>query len=165
MIIDNVKSYLIGILFVSLLLLVCVGIDYADNITVSNMDNVSDDVNLTNTTLIGDTHYVLDDNQGIAQVQNGGKILVEKPKYALITVVGYPTCYTCWKSMKYMKMKRTYINYCPNCRRYGVLRDNPKKVADGEITCSRCDCDFCVCCGRDKVGSCGRHNWNILRKY
>jgi len=121
---------------------------------------------LDNVTFINDS-YILPEGSG--EAKSDGKIYtvkktVKKSEKPIITVYGYPTCYTCWRIEKYRKVKRSYINYCPNCKKYNTLHNNPKKVKDGEITCSKCDCDFCDCCGRDKVGSGGRHNWNILKK-
>ena len=76
-----------------------------------------------------------------------------------ITVNQYPTC-GCCKSQSdyqgYKKYTKTWKNYCPHCKKSGTLADNPKGVADGEITCSQskggCDADYCGFCGGDKGG-------------
>lgn len=78
-----------------------------------------------------------------------------------ITVTGYPTTsgstggnspYT------YKKYTKTWANFCPICNRTGTLADNPKGVADGEITCSKakggCDSDWDSVTGRSKAGKC-----------
>ena len=43
-----------------------------------------------------------------------------------------------------------WLNYCPNCGRYGTLLNNPKHQYEGELTCSHCDSDYCGHCGREK---------------
>lgn len=78
-----------------------------------------------------------------------------------ITVTGYPTTsgstggnspYT------YKKYTKTWANFCPICNRTGTLADNPKGVADSEITCSKakggCDSDWDSVTGRSKAGKC-----------
>ena len=75
-----------------------------------------------------------------------------------ITVTGYPTTsgstggnspYT------YKKYTKTWANFCPICNRTGTLADNPKGVADSEITCSKakggCDSDWDSVTGRSKA--------------
>ena len=174
MVIKGLENKIVkGIILVLLLLSVCVSIDYAEEDTITNVNDTSGLSVLSdkNVTFVNGSYYVLPEDSGIAK--SDGKVYSDKlvkekvsdaKKKPTITVYGYPTCYTCWKTQRYRCVKRTYINYCPNCRRYGTLRNNPKGVRDGEITCRRCDCDFCDFCGRDKVGSSGRHNWNILVK-
>lgn len=48
---------------------------------------------------------------------------------------------------------RTWINYCPQCHRFGVLTKNPKGVHEKELTCSHCDCDYCGVTGYIKDGT------------
>ena len=87
-----------------------------------------------------------------------------------ITAEGYPTCGCCGGKNPYKPVKRTYKNYCPNCKRTGTLvagtlGNSVKGVVDGEITCGNtgpavkskgnikgCDADYCVFCGGDKAG-------------
>jgi hypothetical protein len=44
----------------------------------------------------------------------------------------------------------SFLNYCPKCHKYGVLKWNPKGVAEGEWTCS-CGADYCAACGKIKI--------------
>lgn len=83
-----------------------------------------------------------------------------KPKVSTITMTGKPSCRSCCRRAYKWHIK-TYKNYCPNCKRTNVLRKNPKGVPEKELTCSRCDCDYCVVCGHDKSGG-RRHYYNIL---
>jgi hypothetical protein len=46
-----------------------------------------------------------------------------------------------------------FKNYCPCCKKYGVLTFNPKGVAEGEWTCSHCDADYCAADGKEKIYS------------
>lgn len=78
-----------------------------------------------------------------------------------ITFVGKPSCRSCCHQ-SYTWRKRTYINHCPNCKHYGTLRINPKRVPERELTCSRCSSDFCIC-GHDKTSG-KRHYNSILKK-
>ena len=172
----NIQDKLIiWIVILLILISICISIDYADNSTINNINDSMMEINDSNIIVINDTSYLKDnDKANIIEMKSSDKIYTTKTKkkkttkktkkYPTITVTGYPTCYTCWRNVRYHKVKTTYINYCPNCKKYGTLRNNPKHVSDGEITCSKCDCDFCCYCGRDKVGSGGRHNWNILKK-
>ncbi len=73
----------------------------------------------------------------------------------VITVNMMPSC-GCCAGTPYKRYTKTWENYCPNCKRHGTLRDNPKGVYEGEITCSMkaggCDADYCGYCGGDKWG-------------
>ena len=50
---------------------------------------------------------------------------------------------------KYVKTTKTWKNECPFCG--GKLAFNPKKTAEGELTCKKCDADFCCVSGKDKA--------------
>ena len=49
----------------------------------------------------------------------------------------------------YKLVKKTWKNVCPFCK--GKLKFNPKKTEEGELTCSKCDADFCCVSGQDKA--------------
>lgn len=49
----------------------------------------------------------------------------------------------------YKLTKKTWKNVCPFCK--GKLKFNPKKTAEGELTCEKCDADFCCVSGDDKA--------------
>ena len=134
------KDLICGILIVFLLLCICVTVDYADENITANATVLND----TNCTLVNGTHYSLCDDSGIAKVH---KVVVEKPKYPLISMWAKPSC-GC--NYRYTWHYRTFINYCPNCHHYGTLRKNPKGVPEREYTCKRCSSDFCGCCGKEK---------------
>ena len=82
------------------------------------------------------------------------KTVTEKVKRTdVITAWGYNTCACCgYPKNPYKKVRKTYLNKCPRCGKTMVLKDNPKKCKDGEITCSACGADFCINCGGDKQG-------------
>jgi hypothetical protein len=46
----------------------------------------------------------------------------------------------------------TFVNYCPACKKYGTLKYS-KPCAEGQWTCSACDCDYCMQDGKEKVYS------------
>ena len=140
MIIDNIKALLLSIIFVLLLLSVCAGVDYADEITVNQT------MNDTNCTLVNDTHYsheIIHEN-GVARIH---KVVVEKPKYPLISMWAKPSVRS---KYAYRWYKRTFINYCPHCHHYGVLLKNPKGVPEREYTCRHCGADYCAVTGKEK---------------
>ena len=139
-IIDNIKALLLSIIFVLLLLSVCAGVDYADEITINQT------MNDTNCTLVNDTHYsheIIHEN-GVARIH---KVVVEKPKYPLISMWAKPSVRS---GYAYRWYKKTFINYCPHCHHYGVLLKNPKGVPEREYTCRRCGADYCAVTGKEK---------------
>ena len=64
-----------------------------------------------------------------------------------ITVKTYPSK----KGFEYKLTKHTWKNYCPLCKSKGTLTFNPKKTPEGEITCKKCDADYCGSSGQDKA--------------
>lgn len=44
----------------------------------------------------------------------------------------------------------TFQNYCPMCGSHGTLH-YWKKCDAGQWTCSHCDCDYCMACGKEKI--------------
>lgn len=48
----------------------------------------------------------------------------------------------------------TFLNYCPNCHRYGGL-GYTKYCAEGQITCRYCDSDYCAADGKEKMSNSG----------
>ena len=139
--IDNFKALLLSIIFVLLLLSVCAGVDYADEITVNQTIN-----NDTNCTLVNDTHYsheIIHEN-GVAHIH---KVVIEKPKYPLISMWAKPSVRS---SYSYRWYKKTFIDYCPHCHYYGVLLKNPKGVSEREYTCKICGADYCAVTGKEK---------------
>ena len=70
-----------------------------------------------------------------------------------ITVKTYPSK----KGYEYKLTKHTWKNYCPLCKSKGTLTFNPKKTPEGEITCKKCDADYCGTSGQDKL-----HFWDCV---
>ena len=150
MIIDYIKNLLFWIFVVIVLLSFCMALDSADeNITVDQ-----EMVNDTNTTLVGGVYYddkIMDKNvTGIAKVH---KIVHIKPHHPVITMTGKPSCSRCARNhCAYTWRTKTYVNYCPHCHHWNCLGNKHKSgsVHEQEISCFRCDSDFCVCCGKTK---------------
>ena len=138
---DNIKTLILGIIGVLLLLSVCAGVDYADeDITINQT------MNDTNCTLVNDTHYsheIIHEN-GVAHIH---KVVIEKPKYPLISMWAKPSVRSSYSYRWYYK---TFINYCPHCHHYNVLLKNPKGVPEREYTCRRCGADYCAVTGKEK---------------
>lgn len=47
----------------------------------------------------------------------------------------------------YKLTKKTWKNKCPFCG--GKLKFNPKNTPEGQLTCSKCDADYCAVSGKD----------------
>ena len=62
-----------------------------------------------------------------------------------VTTYAYPSK----SGYAYKLVKKTWVNSCPFCK--GKLKFNPKKTEEGELTCSKCDADFCAVSGQDKA--------------
>lgn len=75
-------------------------------------------------------------------VLKGVKAIVKNDS---ITTWAYPSK----AGYDYKLTKKTWKNKCPFCG--GKLSFNPKKVAEGELTCKKCDADFCCVSGKDKA--------------
>lgn len=126
------------------LLICCMAIDSADeNISVTVNQS---QVNVSNCTEIDGVHYdtKVVNGTGIAKVH---KVVHIKPKYPTISMWAKPSCGCC---NSYRWHYRTFVNYCPHCKHYGVLRKNPKGVYEKEYTCVIDDCDYCAVCGKEK---------------
>lgn len=75
------------------------------------------------------------------------------PTTETITFTGSRSC-CCSSSCKCTgTVTQSFYNYCPQCTAVGKLEDNPKGVAEGEITCGACDADYCICCGGCKASA------------
>lgn len=147
---NNIRFLVCGIVFVGLLLAICVSVDYADSdVTVSNL-NESAKVNLTETSVVNGTHYVvMDKDQGIAKIQNDGKVIISKAKYPIVSMWARPSV-RC--SLPYKWYYRSFVDYCPHCKRYNVLYDahKPQAKFEHEWTCKRCGADYDAVVGKEK---------------
>ena len=82
-------------------------------------------------------------------VTKKGKFTIPKPT---VSITCRPSCGRCSKA--YTWRTRKYVSYCPNCHHYGTLHNAHKRNVrhEQELTCSRCDSDFCGNCGKEKMG-------------
>ena len=145
----------VTILFISIFLLLSLSVDTAEK-TDDTITNINDSNNLQylseNVTIINDT-YILDTDTGIAK--SDGKIYTDKSvkKKPTITMTGRPSCTKCARNhCAYTWRTKTYLNYCPHCHHWNCLGNKHKRGAihEKEITCFRCDSDFCINCGKTK---------------
>lgn len=134
---DNIKNLLFWILILVVLLTICVAVDSAEEINVSNVDckNVS----------VNDTYVNLQSNT-TSNITVTARDTVHQA-YPVIGMWAKPSC-GCRHS--YTWHYQTFINYCPNCHHYNVLVKNPKGTFEREWTCKRCSSDFCGVCGKEK---------------
>jgi len=77
-------------------------------------------------------------------VKSGVKATFSKDNLT-VTTWAYPSK----AGYSYKLTKKTWKNVCPFCK--GKLKFNPKKTPEGELTCSKCDADFCAVSGKDKA--------------
>ena len=131
------KTLINLIVIVSLLLALCVYVDYA--------------ANATNDTIISnDTDIVIPENViFIVKVKKQEKI-------PTITITAKPSVRS---SYAYKWYTTTWVDYCPYCHRYNVLYNAHKWPArfEQELTCKMCSADFCGVTGKEK------YSWS--RKY
>ena len=146
------KTLLNLIVIVSLLLALCVAVDYATNDNEIITSNETATAIPENTTIINGS-YVLDKDVGIAKTD--GKLYTDKSvktkktKAPRITITSKPSC-GC--NYGYWWHTNTFVNYCPYCHKYGTLYNAHKYPAryEQELTCRRCGSDWCGCCGKEK---------------
>ena len=145
---NNIKNLLFGIIVVLLLLSICITVDYAANDTITVNDNQTLDMNINSSVIVLNDTYYAGETDGVAKLQ---KVVTEKPKLPLFTIISKPSC-GCRNG--YYWHKRTFVNYCPYCHRYGVLTNLHKWPArhEQEISCSKCRSDWCGVCGKEKMG-------------
>ena len=144
------KNLINLIIIVSLLLALCVAVDYAA-ITIegnSSIQNVS--VNSTDKVLL------VDENDSMIVPGPDDKVYTDKnvkvkkeDKVPTVTITSKPSC-GCGYGYYWHTM--TFRDYCPHCHRYGVLRNVHKWPAryEQELTCTCCGADYCGCCGKEK---------------
>ena len=133
-----------AIIIVSLLLLCCIAVDYADEPIVVT-ENQTTYNNTTNATVLNDSFHS-EKATGVAKLQG---VVVKKHKLPLIRITAKPSC-GCRHSYRWHTT--TFVNYCPHCHRYNALYNKHKWNAryEQELTCRYDDCDYCGICGKEK---------------
>lgn len=138
------------LVFISIFLILSLSADTAEEDTITNIGN--DTVDMPNNVKVFNGEYILPKNSGKAI--SDGKIHTtvkkkSKNKIQTITITAKPSC-GCRNG--YYWYERTFTNYCPNCHHYNCLGNKHKYGArhEQEITCFRCDSDFCGVCGKEK---------------
>lgn len=59
---------------------------------------------------------------------------------------------SCSLMSDYIKHGAEWVNYCPQCHKYGTLRfTTGGGCPEGMIYCTRCDADFCAVHGKEHV--------------
>lgn len=148
LIIDNTKRLLFGIAIVSLLLILCMAVDYADG-TICNLNKSTLKENAPEGAILvnNSTPVAVNKTATIIVGKNNDVIHTIKPKYPIISMWAKPSVRS---GYAYKWYYRSWINYCPNCHHYNTLLKNPKGVPEREYTCKRCDSDFCAVTGKEK---------------
>lgn len=142
------KTLLNLFVIVSLLLALCVVVDYAAN-TTNETTITGEDVNgtvlLNDSNVINGTYYIGVEEKG--KVTTIDKVVIEKPKLPIISMWAKPSVRS---KYAYRWYKKTFIDYCPHCKHYNVLLKNPKGVPEREYTCRHCGADYCGVTGKEK---------------
>ena len=147
------------IIIVSLLLALCVAVDYATNNTDIITSNDTGIMIPDNVTFINGSYVDLSNDSGIAKTD--GKIYTDKKnvkvkkqkKAPTVTITSKPSC-GC--NYGYYWHTMTFKSYCPHCHKTGTLRNVHKWPArfEQELTCDPklggCGADYCGCCGKEK---------------
>ena len=70
----------------------------------------------------------------------------------------FNSCSRC-SGWTYQKYHRYWLNKCggPNHCGSGTLKKNRKQTYEGELTCGKCDMDYCGACGYEKISGSSRH--------
>ena len=147
MIRDNVKTLSISICIVLLLLCVCMTIDYADEDIITNINNTSNISIPENAIVVNNSSaIILDKNAGIIVTKSSDKIY---NKYPIVSMWARPSV-RC--NLPYKWYYRSFIDYCPHCKRYNVLYNAHKWPArfENEWTCKRCGADYDAVIGKEK---------------
>lgn len=154
MLFDNIKKLLTGILICLILLTICIAVDYAD---VQNNETNNANITVTQknikTTKVNDTYIIDDINQSSFVASSSDKVYYDCPE---VTIRARPSC-GC--NHGYYWHTRTFVDYCPHCHRYGVLKNVHKYPArhEQELTCTHCGADYCGVCGKEK------YSWSHYR--
>lgn len=132
------------IIIVSLLLALCVAVDYA---TVIKNNDVSDNVSINST----DELLGVNPNESNLVVSSKDKVYTDKTvKEKSVPTISMWAKPSVRSGYSYTWYKFTWIDYCPNCKHYNCLLKNPKGVPEMEYTCKYCDSDFCAVTGKEK---------------
>lgn len=78
----------------------------------------------------------------------------------VITSNGNKTCECCNGQVG----KKIYVNYCPKCKEWDILKTNTRADNKEEIKCSKCSTTFCGFCGsvNTNADTCKDHNTRLL---
>lgn len=142
-----------GIVICLILLTICIAVDYADVQT----NKTSNSTTITNgnakTVKTNDTYIIEDINKSSFVVSSDDEIHYLHPE---VTIKAKPSCGCRYG---YYWHTRTFVDYCPHCHRYGVLRNVHKYQAryEQELTCTHCGADYCGVCGKEK------YSWSRYR--
>ena len=143
------------IVVVSLLLSVCVCVDYADTVTINNTDEINVTVNSTDDVLLvgGDDLIVPNPKDKVYVEKNVVEKTKKKMSVPIITITAKPSVRS---KYAYRWYTTTFVNYCPHCYKYGTLANVHKYPArfEQELTCSEakggCGADYCGVTGKEK---------------
>lgn len=134
----------------------CVSVDYADDSPINNINNSTYNINTSRINVANNTGVLEADDTGVSFTgKNSDKIHTikkkakQKSKIPIVTITSKPSC-GC--NYGYYYHTKSYIDYCPHCNNYNVLRNVHKWQAryEQELTCTCCGADYCGCCGKEK---------------
>ena len=145
------EKLLNGILIVSVLLMVCVCVDYADTITAEDTDlELNDSIVVVNESYVDGNGFATSDKKIYTEKQK--KRLKKKSKKKSLPTVTITARPSVRSGYSYKWYTTTWVDYCPHCHRYDVLYNAHKPQArfEQELTCKRCGADYCGVVGKEK---------------
>ena len=140
---------LVLVCVVVFVLLCGLGQGYGADPTNDTITNIGEVVNYTDT-----ANIILPNNGSVVNVNESCHIIQPKVSDVMysdlprISMYAKPSC-GCRYSYAYWYCK-SFVNYCPYCKKYNALLKNPKGVYEREYTCKFCRADFCAVCGKEK---------------
>ncbi len=136
------KKLLVAIAIVLLLLGVCVSVDCASDVIVSGNKTL----NVPNgTVVVNDSDAVVVDSK-LSVIHCKSKVYYVHP---VVSMWARPSV-RC--NLPYKWYYRSFVDYCPHCKRYNVLYDahKPQAKYEHEWTCRRCGADYDAVIGKEK---------------
>ena len=158
------KTLINLIVIVSLLLALCVCVDYAANATNDTINNINSSV-----MEINDKSVIVVNSTTDNELYGTDRVIIPKKSDKIYTIKGKkdkktknaPTVRitakpSCGCRYGYYWHTNTFVSYCPHCHKYGTLRNVHKWPAryEQELTCDPrlggCGADYCGVCGKEK---------------
>lgn len=124
-------------------------LDSADEINNLNESSLPQNIPKGAIIINNSSIVAVNKSASIIVVKHNDMIHTIKPKYPTITITARPSVRS---GYAYRWYTTTWIDYCPHCKKYGVLYNAHKYQArhEQELTCRKCGADYCGVVGKEK---------------